>query len=134
MNRLSYDPCAYTQTIAQSVSPLSYMLDPIKYEHCDKCRVELGVVGGTAVSHINGNMVDLENNLMGIDRPGTMCSAFKYQPGTPGQPIQGTCGAPCYKTESYPKVDTSAIHLPSCQFQSFPAIPMPPAAPSYSCQ
>ena len=131
MNRLSYDTCAYSQAIAQSVSPLSYVMDPVKNEHCDKCRVELGVVGGTAVSHINGNMVDLENNLFGIDRPGTQCSAYMYQPTPAGQPIQGIG---YNKQTAYPKIDTTPKHLPSYQFQSYPAVPMPPPPASYSCK
>ena len=36
------------------------MLNPIKFENCNKCRMELGIVGGTAASHIQGNIVDLE--------------------------------------------------------------------------
>ena len=51
-NRLIYDTCAYKKTLDQSVGPLSYVLNPIKYENCNKCRMELGLVGGTAVSHI----------------------------------------------------------------------------------
>ena len=47
-NRLIYDTCAYKHTLSQSVGPLAYVLDPSKYEHCHKCRIELGVVGGTA--------------------------------------------------------------------------------------
>lgn len=139
-NNRRYDPCAYSQFVSQSVSPLSYIINPVKYENVNKCRVELGLVGGTAVSHIKGNLVDLENNLFGIDRPSTHCDAFQHQPSAPGAILQGackqnpTCGAPCYKTESYPKFDTTLNHLSSCQFNSYPAIPMPDSAPAYSCK
>ena len=35
--------------------PLAYNLDPVRYENCNKCRMDLGVIGGTGVSHIRGN-------------------------------------------------------------------------------
>lgn len=132
MNRLIYDPCAYSETLQQSVSPMSYMLDPVKYEHCNKCRIELGVVGGTAVSHINGNLVDLENNLLGIDRPASqpMCTGFQYRPTPPGQPIQG---AEFIKPVQHPTIDTRLRHLPACQLSSYPAIPAPPPMKPFSC-
>ena len=58
-NRLIYDTCAYKHELTQSVGPLEYVLNPMKYENCNKCRMELGLVGGTAVSHVKGNLVDL---------------------------------------------------------------------------
>ena len=128
MNRLTYDACAYAQALTQSVTPLSYMLDPVKFEHGDKCRVELGTVGGTAVSHVNGNLVDLENNLLGIDRPGTHCSAYMYSPNAPLQ------GNEYIKPVCHPKIDTTLRALPACQITSYPGIPMPPPPPSYACQ
>ena len=51
-NRLIYDTCAYKKELDQSVGPLSYVLNPIKYENCNKCRMELGIVGGSQVSQI----------------------------------------------------------------------------------
>ena len=62
-NRLSYDTCEYKQRLNESVGPLAYMLNPMRYENCNKCRMELGVIGGTGVSHIKGNLVDLETDL-----------------------------------------------------------------------
>ena len=130
MNRLLYDQCAYSQAVTQSVSPLSYVLDPTKYEHNDKCRVELGVVGGTAVSHVTGNLVDLENNLLGIDRPGLQCDAFMWRPQEPGAPIQGH---EYVKPVCHPKIDTTMKHLQKCQLSSYQGVPMPPSGKAYSC-
>ena len=62
-NRLKFDTCAYKKNLDQSVGPLSYVLNPMKYENCNKCRMELGIVGGNNVSQIKGNLVDLENDL-----------------------------------------------------------------------
>lgn len=130
MNRLLYDKCAYTEALQQSVSPLNYLLDPIKYEHCNKCRIELGLVGGTAVSHINGSLVDLENNLIGLDRPGTLCSSYKYAPVGPGQPLQGH---EYIKPVCHPEIDTTLRHLQPCQMQSFPEVPAPAPYARYKC-
>ncbi len=130
MNRLSYDCCAYAKTLSESVAPLDYMMDTSKYEHCDKCRIELGVVGGTAVSHVSGNLVDLENNLLGIDRPGTKCPSYKYLPPPAGAPLQGK---EYIKPVQHPPIDTTPRHLPACQMHDFPGVPPPPAPKPFVC-
>ena len=76
-NRLMYDTCEYNTRLNESVGTLEYTLDPIRYENCNKCRMELGVVGGSAVSHIQGNLVDLETDLMGITRKASLCPTKK---------------------------------------------------------
>lgn len=120
-NRLSYDECSYKQALFQSVSPLNYTLDPIKYEREDKCRVELGVVGGTDVSHIRGNMVDLENDLRGQRHPVTKCSSYKYQP-----PSDGVLRSKEYiKPVEHPDIDTTLDHLNSCQMYDYAPVPAP---------
>lgn len=130
MNRCIYDACAYQETLRESVAPLDYMLDPVKYENCSKCRVELGIVGGTAVSHVTGNLVDLENSLLGIDRPGTKCSQYKWAPLPAGAPVQGM---EYIKPVCHPPVDTPPLHLRACQFQDFPAVPLPPPTKPFVC-
>jgi hypothetical protein len=130
MNRLSYDRCAYAEAVTQSAAPINFLLDPVQYEHCSQCRPELGIVGGTAVSRVNGNLVDLENNLIGLDRPGTQCSSLMFSPVRPGESLQGIGQ---YKSTCYPKIDTDLTHLPKCQFQSFPAVQIPPAPAPFEC-
>ena len=78
-NRLIYDTCAYKHDLVQSVGPLEYMLNPIKFENANKCRMELGLLGGTAVSHVKGNLVDLETDLRGQTRRTTKCPSKLYQ-------------------------------------------------------
>lgn len=129
-NRLSYDKCAYVQTLQQSVSPINYMLDPVKYEHCKKCRMELGIVGGTAVSHIAGNLVDLENDLRGQTRPLTQCATYKYMPP---QGNDYESGKEYIKCVQHPKLDLTMQHLPSCQIIDYAEVPMAPKAPHMSC-
>ena len=64
-NRLLYDKCAYKETLAINDNSLGYNMDVLKYENPLKCRPELGILGGTQVSHIRGNITDLENQLRG---------------------------------------------------------------------
>lgn len=124
MNRMIYDDCAFKTRVYQSMTPMQYVMDVSKFEHCNKCRPELGIVGGTAVSHINGNLVDLENNLMGIDRPASLCPANKHLPTAPGAPIRVGC---------HPPIDTTMRHMNKCQFSSYPSVPLPPAPTPFSC-
>lgn len=131
MNRLSYDTCAYSKALSESVAPLDYMLDKSKYEHCDRCRIELGVVGGTAVSHVTGNLVDLENNLLGIDRPSTKCPSYKFiPPKHPDDPLQGK---EYIKPVEHPVIDTHMRHLRACQMHDFPEVPKAPPARPFTC-
>ena len=136
-NRLMYDTCAYRKNIDQSVGPLSYQLNPMKYENCSKCRMELGIVGGTAVSQIKGNLVDLENDLRGQTRSASQCPSKHYQPSCPDkigdscQPsqiqIQGNaCNAP--RT-----IDTTLLHLPPCQMIRYKPVPLPPPMNIQTC-
>ena len=131
MNRLAYDTCAYAKSLGQSVAPLDYMLDPVRYEHCGKCRPELGLVGGTAVSHVKGNLVDLENNLFGIDRPNTRCPDFKFLPPGRDGVVQGR---EYIKPVNHPRIDTRPTqHLRPCQMHDFPAVPAAKHAPQFQC-
>ena len=129
MNRLAYDSCAYQQTLNQSVSPLQYQLDPVKFTNCNKCRMELGVVAGTAVSHVTGNMVDLENDLRGQNRPNTHCPNFKYLPSS----HDFVQGKEFIKPVEHPKVDTNMLHLPPCQMINYGEVPATPTIPQYKC-
>jgi hypothetical protein len=112
-NRLSYDNCTYRQDLRQSVGELSYVLDPAKYENCNKCRHELGLVGGTNVSHNKGNLVDLENDLRGQTRPFTKCPDYKYHPN---------------------QNSDEKVHLPSCQMIDYKPVPLPPAMDLSQCK
>lgn len=129
LNRLSYDTCAYQTTLNQSVAPISYHLDPVKFENCSKCRVELGIVGGTAVSHISGNLVDLENDLRNANRPNTQCPNYKFLPPTSNY-LQGK---DYIMGKEHPKIDTTMRHLKPCQFNSYPEVPLTPAMDRFSC-
>jgi len=83
LNRLIYDDCAYSKRIKESTGPLGYVLNPVKYENCHKCRAELGVLGGTNVSIGSGNLVDAESDLSGRTRLLSQCPTNKYKPTNP---------------------------------------------------
>jgi hypothetical protein len=61
------NPQAYEQTAFAYVSP-------------KPARAILGFIGGNEVSLINGNRVDLESDLRGINRPTTHCPSREHQP------------------------------------------------------
>ena len=113
MNRTTYDACVYKADLNQSVSPLAFVLDPIQFNNVNKCRMELGIVGGTAVSHISGNMVDLENDLRGQTRPSAQCPAHKYVPQGKDEPI---------KAWGHADVNTHMSHLAPCQMINYGAV------------
>lgn len=137
-NRLIYDTCAYKKELDQSVGPLSYSLNPIKYENCNKCRMELGIIGGSAVSQIKGNLVDLESDLRGSTRPNSNCPSKKYVPSCPDkigdacQPSQINLqeGKGCGGKKT---IDTTLLHLPPCQMIRYRPIPLPPAMKLEGC-
>ena len=125
--RMVYDSCAYNNELAQSVAPGHWIMDPVRYYHPEKCFNQLGIVGGTAVSHINGNLVDLENDLRGQTRPNTHCPNYKYLPGQ-------TQGREYIKPVVHPNIDTSLKHLPACQMFGYGAVPSAPYVGAFSCQ
>lgn len=127
--RMLFDSCAYNSSLKQSTAPLSYYLDPIKYENCNKCRMELGIVGGTAVSQISGDLVDLESDLRGQNRPNTHCPAYKYMPPTDNW-LQGR---EYIKPVDYTPIDLTLKHLPPCQMISYGSVPKPPTLQQYRC-
>ena len=127
-NRLRYDQCAYKTELDQSVGPLEYILNPMKYENCQKCRHEFGLVGGTNVSHIKGNLVDLENDLRGQTRSNSKCPAKKYSP-TEGNVLN----IPSNRCNGSRQVDLTPVHLPPCQMLRFPPVPLPQAQNYNNC-
>lgn len=123
-NHLNTDHCTYKRNLKENVSILSYILSPFRFEHTDKCRHQLGLVGGTAVSHISGNMVDLESDLRGQTRFLTKCASHAHKPLTPGEDIMNDKTAP---------ISTQSLHLPACQMISYKSVPLPPSMNMPSC-
>ena len=109
----SWEKCTYTSDVSQSTAPLGYILDPIRYKHCTPCRFEKGIVGGNNVSVIDGNLVDLENDLRGQTRQLSLCTADQYMP-----------------SKSDPK---PTLHLKPCMMFDYPEIPREPPLPPMGC-
>lgn len=74
----------------------------------------LGFVGGNNVSHITGNMVDLESDLRGQTRYISKCCNAIYTPSADG----------VIRNDNTQPIDTNMRHLPSCQTISYRSIPM----------
>ena len=136
-NRLIYDDCSYAQELSQTTSILSYQLDPNRYYNCNASRNTFGLLGGNNVSIAkNGNLVDIESDLMGI-RPLTKCPELKYMNPCPNGDMN-SCqqkkifirGTPTTKARV---VDTTLYHLPSSQMIRYKPIPMPPAMRMPTC-
>lgn len=132
LNRLNYDGCAYQKALHESVAPIDYILNPIKYENCQKCRISLGTVGGTNVSHINGNLVDLENDLFNITRPSTRCPQYMYTPTPPGETIFAHA-EPMPGRDEAPPIQAMSRHLRTCNMMKFPRVPVAPPTVPYRC-
>lgn len=122
MNRLRYDECQYNFSLHQSVAPIGYVLDPIKYRHTHLCRPQLGIVGGTAVSHVDANLVAVENDLRGQTRPSTKCPDFKYTPRDDFMSVSKEY----IKPVQHPVIDSrQTIHLQDCPMSHPASYPYP---------
>lgn len=122
-NRTIYDTCSYKQDLQNNVSTLSYILSPLKFENKNKCRHQLGLVAGTNVSHIEGNLVDLESELRGQTRYLSKCGNNMYVPTNDG----------LIKNDKTNPIDTTLKHLPKCQSIMYRSIPLPPQMNYYKC-
>jgi hypothetical protein len=127
--RLQYDVCNYKQELGDNVTVLGYLLDPVKYNHCTPCRSELGLVGGNNVSQSKGNLVDLENDLFGINRGQSRCATTRFIPRNDNK-VQGN---DLYKETNFPVVDTTPQHLKSCQFFDLMSTPAEPTMKPFTC-
>jgi hypothetical protein len=122
-NRTKYDNCSYKVDLKSSVDTLSYILSPCRYENNNKCMHQLGLVGGTSVSHIKGNLVDLDSELRGQTRIISKCPANLYTPSDDG----------IIKNDKTPPIDQTMKHLPSCQSIMYRPVPLPPPLKINNC-
>lgn len=123
-NSLKYDTCTYNQEQINNVSTLGYLLSTDPFDNCQKCRHEFGLVGGTSVSHVKGNIVDLESELRGQTRMNSKCPTRQYQGPSADGMITNERTAP---------LSTKATHLSSCQMIPYKPIALPPAVKVNRC-
>jgi hypothetical protein len=77
-NRLIYDKCAYATEIKESTSSLDYFMFKGKYQNCTQCPV------GEFPNNIEFPILtDVESELYGLTRNGSLCPAQKYNPDIP---------------------------------------------------
>jgi hypothetical protein len=123
----------------QSEGMFGYTQMPVKFEHPHKCRNALGLVGGSEVSNISGNIVDLESELFGITRSQTKCSARQYQPACALGSAAGCPDVPPpmkffnKSTGEQRTIDTTPLNLPTCQMTSLPGVGYPSALTVKTC-
>lgn len=116
-NRLMYDECSYKQALKQSTTPVTHTMDPMRFEHQNKCRMELGIVGGTNVSHNKSSLIDIENELRGQRYPASRCASLKYNPNDKNAINDDL------KCSKHKPISKEKVHLKSCQMFSYPSIP-----------
>jgi hypothetical protein len=122
----------------QSMGMFAYTQLPVKFENPNKCRNALGLVGGAEVSNIEGNLVDLESDLLGITRVQSKCIARQYQPacalGGPGCPdTPPSFSFRDKSTGAVRTVNTTPRNLPTCQYTTFPGVGTPQTLKSGTC-
>lgn len=122
----------------QSAGMFAYTQMPSKFENPNKCRNALGLVGGSEVSNISGNLVDLESDLLGITRVQSKCVARQYAPacplGGPGCPDMPPSFSFREKTSGEVRtVNTEPVHLPGCQYTTFPGVGYPEPLETKTC-
>jgi hypothetical protein len=122
----------------QSAGMFAYTQLPVKFENPKKCRNALGLVGGSEVSNIGGNIVDLESDLFGITRVQSKCVARQYLPacplGGPGCPdMPPTFSFRDKATGAVRVVDTTPRNLPTCQLTTLPGVGTPKTLNAGTC-
>jgi hypothetical protein len=122
----------------QNTGMFSYTQIPSKFEHPEKCRNALGLVGGSEVSNISGNLVDLESDLLGITRAQSKCIGRQYAPacalggnGCPDMPPSFSFRDKA--TGEVRMVNTSARNLPTCQMATLPGVSAPLPLKTQTC-
>jgi hypothetical protein len=81
----------------------------------------LGLIGGNEVSVAEGNLVDLESDLKGINIPNTHAPWRQYQAPTDPNAKEITRN----NTKITLKIDTAPMHLPAYQMWAYPGMPTP---------
>ena len=137
-NRLLYDSCSSVQHNNENVGIIDYLLDSHKMENPQKCRHQLGLIGGTNVSHIQGNLVDLETDLFGITRKSSNCPCKKYLNKCAVSDNLNNCQQrqitikPNCSTVGR-NIDTTPLHLQNCQTIRYKPVPLPNEAKLHTC-
>jgi len=113
MNRLIYDNCETAQRLSESTGPGLYNMYEGQFNNNSKCRSAFGEFSNYGVSLYNGNIVDLESDLMGINRRASLCPKNKYTPSCDNYAVCGVNGIPCSCLEATSRNLINAQTCPS---------------------
>jgi hypothetical protein len=114
-NRSKYDDCSYKNNLNRNIGVLGYILDINNHEHVKPCRHQLGWLSGNNVSHIKGNIIDLESDLRNQTRYISKATNSSYIPSTDGF---------IYNDKTNP-INTKPLHLNGCQTIAYKSITLP---------
>lgn len=139
----NFSPVNFSDTLLSGKAISSYVSDiksekrmgytqiPEKFYHPKPARNALGLVGGNAVSIIDGPMVDLESDLRGITRATTKCNARQWNPECPlggDEPCGDWPSGITYLTKDTLEkrnIPLRPIHMPTIQMNSYQGTPYP---------
>lgn len=134
-NRLSYDNCEQKKHLNESVSPGLYQINtPVMCNTCFQNNPQIINQRGSVSMDANKDWrfyagpVDVESDLLNINRPNTKCSEGKYEPNCPncgvvtsGQPCGDGVSLSCHNCKH--KIikggmcnNTNLVDLPNCNF------------------
>lgn len=133
-NRLSYDTCESKIAIQESVSPGLYQMNtPVLCNTCFQDNPQIISQRGAVSMNANTDWrfyagpIDVETDLLNINRPATRCPSGKYEPKCPncnvvlsGEPCGQGVSDVCYNCRStLPKgamCNQDLVNLPDCHF------------------
>lgn len=110
-------PFAQAPSWEKKENPQAYDQFAQAFVHAKPGRHILGVVGGNEVSLIQGNQVDLESDLRGLNLPNTFCPERKYLP-----PKQTDTTIQRENVKIKLSIDVKPQHLPFYQMWAYPAV------------
>jgi len=89
----------------------------------------LGLVGGNEVSVAEGNVVDVESDLRGINIPNTFAPWRQYQP-----PPKNQKEIKRDNTKIHLDINVAPMHLPAYQMWAYPGMPTPAPIKNEVCK
>ncbi len=126
------DKCQIQYKVANSAGLLIHTMDPYRYEHCNECRNQFGLITKNNVSKPAGNLIDIESDLLGQTRP--MGCDYMYQHPCPTVDDLNKCAPTQINIVGHggnkPRVvDLTPTHLPECNLAKYthnpPIVPRP---------
>lgn len=133
-NRLSYDACAAKVAVNDSVGPGLYQMStPVLYNSCFQTNPQIITQKGSVSMNANADWrffagpVDVESDLLNLNRPATRCPSGKYEPKcsncgviTSGQPCGQGVSQSCFKcSRAIPKggmCNQDMLNMSECVF------------------